>query len=60
MQKAEEIRRDIRIWFYVRDTGIGIAWDKQGKIMEGFSPVDRSTTKQPKCMILLVASSEDG
>jgi CheY-like chemotaxis protein/HPt (histidine-containing phosphotransfer) domain-containing protein len=42
----EEVRRSHRLHFAVRDSGIGIPWDRQSRLFESFSQVDASTTRR--------------
>jgi PAS domain S-box-containing protein len=41
-----EIRREYKLHFAVRDSGIGIPTDRLGRLFESFSQVDASTTRR--------------
>jgi len=46
VEKLEETDDEVRLKFYVRDTGIGIPPEKKAKLFKVFSQVDSSTTRK--------------
>ncbi|MCP3874995.1 MAG: response regulator [Desulfobacteraceae bacterium] len=46
VNSVEDLGDDIKLRFYIKDTGIGIPKEKQNKIFDSFSQADGSTTRK--------------